>query len=233
MVILSPNGEVAVWDVAARRPRFPPWRPDGLRCWSISLSPDGRHVATTTREGKVGIWHLLDGKQAALLRHPSWVYRASFSPDGNRVLTASNDATARVWRADGTGTPMVLHGHEAWLRSAAWSPDGTRIATTSGNTDSPSGIHTTRVWNADGSDKIVLEGSEHFLAWSPDSKSLITSSANHAMRVWRVDGSLSAFPLVGHDEKVRNQTNQRKRCSMAHDASNILDTQRISLSFNF
>ena len=38
---------------------------------------------------------------------------AAFSPDGVYVVTASSDLTARVWRADGTGEPVVtLRGHE-------------------------------------------------------------------------------------------------------------------------
>ena len=45
----------------------------------------------------------------------------SFSPDGTRVVTASDDGTARVWRADGSGEPVVLRGHDDLVRSAAGS----------------------------------------------------------------------------------------------------------------
>ena len=41
---------------------------------------------------------------------PTAVTSATFSPDGSRVLTASEDGTARIWRADGHGEPLVLCG---------------------------------------------------------------------------------------------------------------------------
>ena len=44
-----------------------------------------------------------------------------------------------MWRADGSGEPVVLRGHEGRVSSAAFSPDGTRIVTASGD-------NTARVW---------------------------------------------------------------------------------------
>ncbi|REG22474.1 hypothetical protein ATI61_1191, partial [Archangium gephyra] len=38
--------------------------------------------------------------------------RASFSPDGQYIVTAFAAGTARVWRVDGQGEPLVLRGHE-------------------------------------------------------------------------------------------------------------------------
>jgi WD40 repeat protein len=35
----------------------------------------------------------------------------AWSPDGTRVATGSDDKTVRVWKADGTGEPIVLRGH--------------------------------------------------------------------------------------------------------------------------
>ena len=59
--------------------------------------------------------------------------QAVFSPDGQRIVTASGDDTARVWRADGTGEPVVLKGHTSWVYQTAFSPDGSRILVASGN----------------------------------------------------------------------------------------------------
>src|SRR5262249_35528599 len=50
------------------------------------------------------------------------------------------DKTARVWKADGTGEPLVLRGHEGIVTSAVFSPDGARIVTTSED-------KTARVWS--------------------------------------------------------------------------------------
>jgi len=61
------------------------------------------------------------------------VNQVAFSPDGQRIVTASGDDTARVWRADGTGEPVVLKGHTSWVYQTAFSPDGSRILVASGN----------------------------------------------------------------------------------------------------
>jgi WD40 repeat protein len=55
------------------------------------------------------------------------------------VVTASIDGTARVWRADGTDTPVVLKGHTEAVWQAAYSPDGQFIVTASDD-------GTARVW---------------------------------------------------------------------------------------
>ncbi|KFA93146.1 hypothetical protein Q664_10950, partial [Archangium violaceum Cb vi76] len=58
-------------------------------------------------------------------------FGASFSPDGQFIVTASGDKTARVWRVDGQGEPVVLRGHEQGVSSAVFSPDGQRVVTAS------------------------------------------------------------------------------------------------------
>lgn len=54
---------------------------------------------------------------------------AAFSPDGAHIVTASRDGTARVWRSDGGGDPLVLAGHSAPVVAVAFSPDGAHVAT--------------------------------------------------------------------------------------------------------
>src|SRR6478735_6332717 len=64
------------------------------------------------------------------------------------------DGTARVWRSDGPGEPVVLQGHAGVVTSAAFSPEGQRLVTAS--TDG-----TARVWRADGRREPVLLRGRH------------------------------------------------------------------------
>lgn len=43
------------------------------------------------------------------------------------VLTRSDDRTARVWRVDLKGEPLVLRCGGEIVRAAAFSPDGERV----------------------------------------------------------------------------------------------------------
>ncbi|WP_437594892.1 nSTAND1 domain-containing NTPase [Sorangium sp. So ce1000] len=134
-----------------------------------------------------------------VLIHPDGIRSAAWSPDGKHIVTASLDKTARVWNADGTGEPLVLHGHEAPINSVAWSPDGKRIVTASED-------KTARVWNADGTgEPLVFRGHDapiNSAAWSPDGKRIVTASEDKTARVWNADGTGKPLVLRGHDHVV-------------------------------
>ncbi|WP_437987837.1 nSTAND1 domain-containing NTPase [Sorangium sp. So ce117] len=142
-------------------------------------------------------WALNSGVSRAVLSHPDLVSHAAYSPDGKRIVTASADANARVWNADGTGEPVVLHGHGDRVTSATFSPNGKRIVTASYD-------RTARVWNADGSgEPVVLRGHEKAVRWaafSPDGKRVVTASYDRTARVWNADGSGEPVVLRGHKE---------------------------------
>jgi WD40 repeat protein len=124
---------------------------------------------------------------------------ASFSPDGQWVVTPLEDGSARVWRADGTGTPVALTGHEDSVRSAEFSPDGQRVVTASRD-------GTARVWRADGTGApVVLTGHERFVEsarFSPDGQRVVTASFDSTARVWRADGTGAPVVLMGHEHVV-------------------------------
>ncbi len=65
-----------------------------------------------------------------LTGHEGRVELAVFSADGARVLTGAEDGTARVWRAEGTGEPVVLGGQEGKVRFS-FSADGERVLSVS------------------------------------------------------------------------------------------------------
>jgi WD40 repeat protein len=104
------------------------------------ISPDGRLVATVSRDGTARLWLASTGNELATLRgHTGDVVSVQFSPDGRRLVTASSDGTARVWDLAKDGMSAV--GHEGWVISATYSPDGRRVASV--------GIdETARLWDA-------------------------------------------------------------------------------------
>lgn len=74
--------------------------------------------------------------------HVSGVTSVAFSPDGKTVVAGSGDKTARIWNADGSGSPVVLNGDESEVTSVAFSPDGKTVVT--GSRDK-----TARIWIVD------------------------------------------------------------------------------------
>jgi WD40 repeat protein len=128
--------------------------------------------------------------------HEGAVHTAAWSPDGERILTASADATARIWRVDGTGDPVILKTHAEDVLAAAWSPDGERVVTACADGSA-------RVFRAqEDSAPVVLKGHTGKViaaAFSPDGERVATASEDGTARVFHADGSREPVVLRGHE----------------------------------
>jgi WD40 repeat protein len=92
---------------------------------SISFSPDGKMLASGSKDKTISLWSI-DGKKIAKLRgHGASVTSVSFSRDGKMLASGSEDNTVRLWRTDGTEKEIaILRGHSASVTSISFSPDG-------------------------------------------------------------------------------------------------------------
>ncbi|WP_433928231.1 CHAT domain-containing protein [Sorangium cellulosum] len=141
-------------------------------------------------------------RTAALLRingSEEQLLSAIFSPDSQRVLTTSSYGNVRLWRANGTGEPILFRGHGDAVISAAFSPDGQYIATASYDL-------TARVWSINDPTKpIILKGHTRpitSITFSPDGKRIVTSSSDKTVRIWSTNVTQKPLVLMGHEDAV-------------------------------
>ena len=117
-----------------------------------------------------------------MLRLGGPVRRALYSKDGRFVVTASDDGTARVWRADDGFAVVTEHliGH---VVDAAISPNDRFLAAAGhGNKASIAASVGELLHVVD-----HISGSQvHSVAFSPDSKLLVTAADDQRAVVWKV-----------------------------------------------
>jgi len=169
-----------------------------------AFSPDGKFIATASRDQKLRLWDVSTGQSLKELRgHTGQVTSIAFSPDGKLMATASWDKTARIWEA-GTGQSVrELRGHAKRVWGAAFSPDGQRVITAGED-------GTARIWEVS-TGRIIVELLGHTsevygAAFSPDGKLAVTASRDNTARVWEASTGRRLTILHGHTDWVRSAT---------------------------
>jgi WD40 repeat protein len=161
---------------------------------AVSWSATTDHLATSHKNGTVGIWDA-QGRAVATRAVPSHSRSTTcvcWSPDGRQLATASEDGTAGVWSEDGVREASLPHEGKVWW--VAWAPDCRRLATASGD-------HDAHIWGFDWKGPPITllghGGKVAALAWSRDGTRLATGCSDGNTRLWRDDGTLERT-LAGH-----------------------------------
>ncbi|MGI0489739.1 AAA-like domain-containing protein [Pantanalinema rosaneae CENA516] len=170
------------------------------KIYSVSLSPDGKSLATISEDGTVRLWSL---SGQLLKQFPIKIDRAakmtmsiSFSPDGQYLATASEYGIARLW--DLTGQERAqFKGHQGQVWSVSFSPNGQRLVT--GGAD---GI--ARIWDLTGKELGQLRGHRQDIwaaKFSPDGQQIATASQDDTARLWNLSGQ-QLVQFQGHQGGV-------------------------------
>ena len=146
---------------------------------AVSFSPDGKTLASGSRDNNVWLWDLATGKELHRLSHKANVNAVSFSPNGKTLASGSEDKTVRVWDL-ATGKEQQRWSHEDTVTTVSFSPDGKTLA-------SGSGDNTVRVWDlATGKEqqRFSHDSIVYAVSFSPDGKHLASGSQDNTVRVW-------------------------------------------------
>ncbi|TBR60487.1 hypothetical protein B4U84_06405 [Westiellopsis prolifica IICB1] len=150
---------------------------------SVSFSPDGKNIATTSNDTTARLWNLNGQQITEFIGHLGSVTSVNFSPDGKNIVTASLDGTARLWNLNGQQITEFI-GHLGSVMSVSFSPDGKNIVTASLD-------GTAQLWNINGqqiTEFIGHLGSVMSVSFSPDGKNIVTASLDGTARLWNLNG---------------------------------------------
>jgi WD40 repeat protein len=149
---------------------------------SLAYSPDGKYLASGSRNDVVRLWDATTGQLVRTFKD-HWVWALAFSPDGKQLVTAGSNKVVRLWDVDTGKEVHQMRGHKATIKSVAFTPYNNSII--SGSDD-----HTVRLWRvSDGSQVSAYEGHTwgvNAVAISPDKikVSLASVSTDRTLRVW-------------------------------------------------
>jgi RNA polymerase sigma factor (sigma-70 family) len=98
----------------------------GARVWCVSVSPDGKLLATAGRDGNVRLWDVATGREVGVLAGERInLCCVAFSPDG-RALAAGDEQAVRVW--DVARRRVVWEQQQPRGQSyLAFAPDGASL----------------------------------------------------------------------------------------------------------
>ena len=169
------------WGLAAAHAQL---RGHGGPVRTLSLSPDGKQLASGSFDTTAIVWSLSSGAAEKVLRfHEGAVNAVAFLRDG-RLVTSGEDARIAIWPARADAPAIVLQGHTAPISALAISPDGKTLASASWD-------NTARLWPLDGGPQRVLQGhaqNVNGIAFASDGRAVVTASYDLTLRIWPLDG---------------------------------------------
>jgi WD40 repeat protein/transcriptional regulator with XRE-family HTH domain len=168
--------------------------------YSVRFSPDGRWIATSSKDWTVTIWDADTGQEiTSLIGHNGAVSNVAFSPDSMYIATASEDGRVIIWDTSTWKELKKLSGHLGAVNGVVFSLDGTLLATASDD-------RTVKVWNVEAGEEIITMAGHTDKVWnlafSSDGKLLASSGFDNKVKVWDPSSGLELFNLVGHKGPV-------------------------------
>jgi len=221
VAVASDDGNVRIYDSVSGSQLDALTEGHDFLATNASFLPDGKRLATVAGDNTARMWDVARGVELWKLEGAGRRGLLSLSRDGSRLVTGSSDGksaqvvsaiSGKSLRRLGTRSLAALQAlypkaSEEELQeqipevtAVQFAPDGRHVAT--GNS-----VGVTHIWSLDRTEPIHTIRS-HLLAvtalgWTPDSKTLLTASADRSIAFWDVEsGQELRGGRLRHDDSV-------------------------------
>lgn len=176
------RGEVKIWDVDSQKlAQTISGHADCI--YGVAFSPDGKSVATASYDKLIKLWDVATGAEIRTFKdHIEAIYAIVFTPDGKHLISGAADRTVKLWDVATGERLYTLSEPQDGINALALDPTGPRLA--AGGLDK-----TIRVWTLGekggtlDNSLIAHEDAILRLAWSPDGKFILSSSADGTIKL--------------------------------------------------
>jgi len=170
---------------------------------SVSLSPDGKYIASGGRDKKIILWNTTTKEKIRFfIGHEESVQSIDFSPDCKYLVSGSKDNTVKLWETESGKLEKNFIGHTDEVNVVKFSPKGKYII--SGSSDKSIKLWDIKTGNQiksfDKNSKDVLS-----VNFSPDAKSIVSGTSNNKVLYWSIETGkiIKTFPKLNHAYPVQ------------------------------
>jgi WD40 repeat protein len=166
------------------------------KVFSVAFAPNGKVLASSDSRGVVHLWEPASGNLLKSLKSKGKITAAvAFSADSQRLATSNADYRVNIVDI-ASGHVLTTFQHETQVLTIAFSPDHQLLAT--GCLDNSEAI----LWDVRSGRQLRRFAGHHgtiwSLAFSPNGKTLATSSDDSVAKLWNVASGQELATLRGH-----------------------------------
>ena len=181
------KGKISIWNSDDLDKRLE-WSAHGGTIYDMTLSPDGKNLATAGDDKLIRLWDLVDGKQLKQIEaHSAPIMSLAFKPDGTAIASGAADKELKIWDIKTREQKNLVTGHPGNVASIVWPDNNAEIITASDDGAlrlcSESSKSLVKTW-AKAADLI------HSLDATTDGKRFFGGSANGQVYEWDRNGKI-------------------------------------------
>ena len=125
------EGEISMWQSDGLDKRLG-WSAHDGAIYDISLSPDGKSLATAGGDKLIRLWNMADGKQLKQIEaHSAPIMSLAFKPDGTAIASGAADKELKIWDIKTREQKNLVTGHPGNVASIVWPENNAELITAS------------------------------------------------------------------------------------------------------